>query len=129
LGDEVGPTAFVRPITAAFVRRRRSGSRPLDAAGHRRHVDDRAAAPGEHAGHEGLDRAYIERTLRVEGEGPFVFGAIEHRARVHEAGAVEEHVDRACLPLRRDDRVGLVTVEHTHVAARPRPSAIRAARR
>jgi hypothetical protein len=69
----------------------------LDAAAHAGHVDD-AAAPGlQHAGQHGLDGPELRAHVEVEGEGQVVVGRLLDGAVVHEARAVEEHVERGQL--------------------------------
>ena len=55
----------------------------------------RARRPLEHAGQEGADGAVHRLHVEVEGKIPVLLRAFQHRAVMHEAGAVEEHVDLA----------------------------------
>src|SRR5271154_1029828 len=77
-------TDLVRPITAALLA-------PY-AQRHRRHVDDRAAAARQHAGEGGADHPVHGCDIEIETERPVRRRAVEDRAVVHEARAVEEHV-------------------------------------
>ena len=60
-----------------------------------RDIDDRARLLLQHAGQECPDRAMHRLDVEIEREVPVLFGALEHAAVVHIAGAVDEHVERA----------------------------------
>ena len=58
-----------------------------------RDIDDRARLLLQHAGQECPDRAVHRLDVEIEREVPVLFGALEHAAVVHIAGAVDEHVE------------------------------------
>jgi hypothetical protein len=87
----------VRPITGAV---REAVRHAFHAGRGRRHVDDGAAAPaGQHAGQERADGAVHGLGVQVEGEVPVFLAALEDGARVHDAGAIEQAIERAVLGL------------------------------
>ena len=81
-------------------------------------VDDRARPLVEHAGQKSLDGPVHGLDVQVHGEIPVGVGAFEHRAVVHEAGAVEQDVDRTDLPSKRIDGIGRADVQRMEVGAR-----------
>ena len=76
----------------------------------------RCSMPGRKA----LMVRYIERTLRSNAKLPLLFGRVEHGAGMHEAGGVEQHVDRAGVARGGLDRG---RVEHVEPAAWRMPEA------
>jgi hypothetical protein len=73
------------------------------------------------AGQKRLDHAIVRLDVEIERKVPVLFVAVEHRAVVHEAGAVEQDVNGAGLTHRRGDVVVLEHVEHERVERRPGP--------
>ena len=65
----------------------------------------------QHARQERLDRAVHGLDVEVEGEVPVLVGAVEHRAVMHEARRVEQHVDRAQPLGLRLDGLGVARIE------------------
>ena len=51
--------------------------RALDAACHRRHVNDGAFALFENVGHEGLDHAKLRTNVEAKGKVPVLFSAVK----------------------------------------------------
>ena len=95
-GDRLGEADHGRLARAVDIAVRDAADRGRA----RRDVDDRARFPAlgralQHARQEGADRAVHRLDVEVEGKIPVLLGAFEHRAVMHEAGAVEEHVDLA----------------------------------
>src|SRR5262245_23237465 len=64
----------------------------FDGRNARRHVDDRAAAVLQHGGEERLDDAVHGFHVEVEGKIPILLRAFEHRALVHIARYIGDHV-------------------------------------
>ena len=60
----------------------------------------------EHARQEGADRAVHRLHVEVEGEIPVLLAGVEHRAVMHEAGDVDQNVDRPDLGRIGLDRAG-----------------------
>ena len=56
-------------------------------------------------------RRYIARDVEVERERPLLLRAVEDRAVVDEAGAVEQHIDRAHLAREGQDGGSIGHVE------------------
>jgi hypothetical protein len=69
--------------------------RAFDAGSAAGHINDAALFGGGHCGDEGAASSIHRLHVKVEGEIPIGFGAIENRALMNEAGAVEENVDGA----------------------------------
>ena len=76
-------------------------------------IDDRTLSLRQHARDEGAHRAVHRLDVDVEGEIPFLVGAFQHRAVVHEPGGVDEDVDRSGLRRQRLDRGGGAYVDAT----------------
>ena len=89
----------------------------------------RVCRPLEHARQEGADRPVHRLHVEVEGEIPVLLGAFEHRAVMHEAGAVEEHVDRADRPRRARPPPSVSSTSAPRAAPRRPPRARRACAR
>src|SRR5690606_8257119 len=68
-----------------------------DGGSNRRHVHDGAATRVDHRGNEGTAHAIGGSDIQLHREGPILFIAVEYRAVMDEARAVEEHIDRADL--------------------------------
>ena len=103
----------------------RLGGAVDEAVGHalharrgRRHVDDRRAARFEHRGQQRADQPVHRRDVQVQRERPRFVVAVEDRAVVHEARAVEQHVER--VRSRRAPRRPARPSSSRRVASRPR---------
>ena len=87
-----------------------------DGAGHRRHVDDRAAARGDHAGQERADHVVHGVHVELEGRAPLLEIDVSTVPPGHHARAVEQHVRRR----RRAARTRLWRADRARPAREPR---------
>jgi hypothetical protein len=65
----------------------------------------------QHAGQEGADGAEHRAHVQRERELPLLLGGVQDGAVMHDAGAVEQDIDRPGLLRRRDDRRGIGRVQ------------------
>src|SRR5690606_36916801 len=83
----------------------------------RRHVDDRSAAALDHAGKNRPDHREHRIDVDLEAAPPVIDAAVEDRAVMDVADAIEQHVDPADAGSERTHGLCVRDVEHVRFAA------------